>query len=1284
MSFGELLGGRFRLEALAAAGGMGKVYRALDLATVEPVAVKVLLDSSSQHLGQLQHEAELLRSVSHPGIVRYVAYDASPGRQAFLAMEWLDGEDLSELLKRRRLTVAEVVELGKRVAEALAAAHARGVIHRDLKPRNIYLVGGRTDEPKLLDFGIAHLAGVTLADDEALMGTPGYMAPEQARSGDTIGAPADVFSLGCVLFECLTGVHPFQADHPIALLARIIFDEPSRVREICPEVPPWLDALVMQMLAKDPSRRPRDGAAVAAALAAEEAPETPVSSKSMLSITGWERRFLGVVVVGRPPAPAAPDVTLCVTVAGPALEEVQRVAAEYGGRLEMLADGTMVIIISGPTVPTDIAVQLARCALALEAHFPERRIAVTTGWGKLGRGLPVGAAIERAMKLLREAEVGEPHITLDEQTAGLIDARFDIAGFEEGRLELRGERVLDEVWRPLLGRPTPCVGRDDELQVLQQAWARCAAGAAQVVLITGPAGMGKSRLIQELVERVRRSGEAAAIWIGRGDPLRADSTSGLLAEAIRGAAGLRGGEPLELRREQLRARVGRHVPERHRQRVSEFLGELVGIPFPDDDRLPLRAARQDPALLGEQMQRALRDFLRAECGAQPVLLVLENVHWGDRASMGFIEAALRGLEDQPLMVLASARPEIEAVFPRLWEGCGRVDVRLRQLSPRAGARLARQALGEAADEPLIQRLVAQSEGHPFFLEELIRAAAEGRGAVLPETVVAMVQVRLEGLEPGVRRALRAASVLGEVFWRGALLPLLGLGASGPGSARHARTVDDCLQALLDQELCVKHRESRFPGQEEYAFRQTLLREGAYALLTEEDRELGHRLAGEWLERAGEADPVVLAGHYERGGLGILAADLYLRGAELASARLAYLDAERCYARASELMGGLPLAARRGRGLSRFRLGHHEDALADMAAAREQAAEAKDTAAEVEILLDEAMILDWMGEYRGAEERVSSAQERAAAVTSPRIKARLHLGAGRTLHRADREKEAAALLTCAADLASGLGDEGYETHVIALLLLGFILPNLGRTEDAARALDEVIRQCEERSDLLHLGAALNNRALVRAYRGDREGMVADFEHTIALGRELGQPMLELGGHFNLAEYLYLMDDVAAAEPHAQAAAAVASRCGSRYRPPVLALQGRLRLYQGDVAGAREAAAEVRAYQNDTQARGDAADEALSPSEDVLCAMIELATAECEDAAWDALEACSAVCSVGQERIEVLEARALAALRRGLFAQARQQLGKALIASGKIPNVMEGRLRRWLAEAERQAG
>jgi hypothetical protein len=875
---GDVIDDRFEIGDHAGSGGMSEVFRARDRASSEQLAVKVLRVSDRALRARFMREVAVLAELRHPAIVRYVAHGETAQGEPFLAMEWLDGEDLASRLERGSLGVDESVALAARVADALAAAHARGVIHRDLKPSNLFLVSGDAAQIKVLDFGIAAQGGVTrLTQAGALLGTLGYMAPEQARSSETIKAAADVFSLGCVLFECLTGQRAFTGDHPMALLTKILFDDVPRVRELHPEIPAPLDALVASMLAKDQEDRPRDGAAVLAALSADSTGSLGRTTAGERrpsvvppSLGRGERRLLAVVLIGQDRSVNL-DETRRIGDARltPFEEALWSVAAAHEGRFDLLADGSMVASIAGSTSATDLATQAARCALALHRAAEGSAIALTMGHSDGGGRRSMGDAIDRAARMIAPG-ASDQAIAIDEVIAGLLDARFDVRAAEAG-LSLHGERALGEGGRTLLGKLTPCVGRDWELAMLKSTLTECVEEpVARAALVTGAAGSGKSRLLHEFLRTVRERGRPLEIWIGRGDSLRAGSAFAMLGEALRGASGIRDGEPLVTRRQKLWARLSRCVPEASRRRVAEFLGELVGTPLPDDDSAPLRAARQDAQLMGEQMRSAWEDFVRAEASAQPVLLVLDDLHWCDLPTVRFVDAALRSLEDQPFMVLALARPEIHELFPKLWAERSPQEIRLRALPLRVSERLVRQVLGESIDDPTVKRIAALADGNAFYLEELIRAAAEGRGDALPETVLSMVEARLGSLPAEARRLLRAASVFGEVFWAGGV-------ASLSGVAEGARELD----SLVDLEVLVRRPESRFPGEEELAFRHVLLREGAYAMLLEADRALGHRLAGAWLKERGESDPMVLAEHFERGGDPAGAGRFYLRAATLA-------------------------------------------------------------------------------------------------------------------------------------------------------------------------------------------------------------------------------------------------------------------------------------------------------------------------------------------------------------------------------------------------------------------
>src|SRR4029078_906898 len=265
---GKVVSGRFQLLAEAGSGGMGTVYRARDLTDGATGAVKVLTGREVREAARFEQEASILSGLAHPAIVRYLTSGIAESGERFIAMEWLDGEDLAMRLDRKPVTVAEAVALARRAAEALAYAHARNIIHRDVKPENLFLPALTIERLKVLDFGIApRTRGARkLTRTGSVIGTPGYMAPELVRGERDVTPGADVFSLGCVLFQCLTGARVSEAEDATALCARILLQEAPRARQLQPVLPKALDDVVARMLAKDPGRRLPAAPAVIAAL----------------------------------------------------------------------------------------------------------------------------------------------------------------------------------------------------------------------------------------------------------------------------------------------------------------------------------------------------------------------------------------------------------------------------------------------------------------------------------------------------------------------------------------------------------------------------------------------------------------------------------------------------------------------------------------------------------------------------------------------------------------------------------------------------------------------------------------------------------------------------------------------------------------------------------------------------------------------------------------------------------------------------------------------------------
>lgn len=831
--------GRYRLQHRVGRGGTAAVYLATDRETGEPVAVKLLELARPDDLERFAREAEVLASLEHPAIVRYLGHGTTPEGRLWLAMQWLEGEDLAQRLERGPLGVDECLVLCTRIAQALSAAHGHGLVHRDVKPGNLFLPGGRIEDVMLVDFGLARRQHIDrqVTRPGVVVGTPGYMAPEQVRSGDQVDGRADLFSLGTVLYECLTGQPAFDAPDPVAILLRVLIGDPTPLRTLAPHVPAPVVELVEGLMAKSRDRRPRSAEEVLERLAGARralVPPEPVTAGG--PITHGELRLQAVVLARLvlPRDPHANTVRLPPTTeAEELMGELQAQALLLGGRVDRLVDGSIVGSVGG-AVATDLATAAARLALTLRERFRGWSVTLATGRAELGPEGPSGEVIDRAVALPQETE----NVRIDELTAELLDRRFELGKDALGHV-LRLEREMFDPHRPVLGKSTPFVGREQELLGALGVFEQCVAEQSpRVVLVTGLPGGGKSRLRRELVHRILSRAE---LLLGRAEPLRAEQPFGLMAPVVRRACGIRATDAPDTQRDRIVARVARTLPADRAVGVAEWLGELAGVPFPDEGRPDLQAARAEPVLKGGRIQRAFETWLGAECEARPNVLVLDDLHWADAASVRLVGDALRRLADRPLFVLALARPSLWERYPDLWRGVATTTtIDLRALSDRAGEHLVRAVLGREAPNDLVRQVVVCGEGNPLLLEELIRATARGEPAGAASSAGAVMQARLESLSSEERRVLRAASVFGRAFWAGGVERLLG--GEGPASKTSA-----ILARLAEDELVLPRAESGLGGQKEWRFRHDLLRDAAYATLTADDLARAHLGAAEWLE-----------------------------------------------------------------------------------------------------------------------------------------------------------------------------------------------------------------------------------------------------------------------------------------------------------------------------------------------------------------------------------------------------------------------------------------------------
>jgi tRNA A-37 threonylcarbamoyl transferase component Bud32 len=294
---GTRLADRYAIEERVATGGMGTVFVAVDERLGRRVAIKVLkeeLAHDPRFIERFRREARAAGALSHPNVAGVYDFGEDSDRH-FMVMEMASGRDLAQVLREEgRLSSDRVVRIGTQIAEAIGHAHNAGLVHRDIKPANVII--GEEDKVKVTDFGIARAAGdATLTATGSVLGTAHYISPEQA-AGDKIGPGTDIYSLGIVLYEMLTGTLPFTGDSALAVAMRHVSDEVPRPGELNRDVPDGLDEVVAKATAKAPEDRYASGSDLAAALAASLGPtadQPAVAARTAVGAAGTTAVFTG-------------------------------------------------------------------------------------------------------------------------------------------------------------------------------------------------------------------------------------------------------------------------------------------------------------------------------------------------------------------------------------------------------------------------------------------------------------------------------------------------------------------------------------------------------------------------------------------------------------------------------------------------------------------------------------------------------------------------------------------------------------------------------------------------------------------------------------------------------------------------------------------------------------------------------------------------------------------------------------------------------------------------------
>ncbi len=375
--------GRYAILGELGRGGMGVVWRGYDPELRRPVAIKQLLprpaeaqDVLERRLRRFQQEGQAAAKLNHPGIVGVLEIGESKG-QPFMVMDFVEGQAFDEVLKDRQLTPRRICELVRGVAEGLGHAHEQGIVHRDVKPANILV--DSEGQARLTDFGLARdmdLVGTSsLSQAGQILGTPHFLSPEQASGKPELTCPAsDVFALGGVLYFALTGALPFDGTSLVQLVGEILYSEPTRPREISPQINRDLETLILKCLAKEPERRYPDGAAVARELerflAGEAIEARPLGGRERLWRLARRNKALTLVIL-----------TSLLTIVAGGLYSVARIRSERdaaeAGRLQAEAARTEALAAREQALAEGERARAAEASAQANAARVEREVEVS-------------------------------------------------------------------------------------------------------------------------------------------------------------------------------------------------------------------------------------------------------------------------------------------------------------------------------------------------------------------------------------------------------------------------------------------------------------------------------------------------------------------------------------------------------------------------------------------------------------------------------------------------------------------------------------------------------------------------------------------------------------------------------------------------------------------------------------------------------------------------------------------------------------------------------------------
>ncbi|MEM7446846.1 MAG: protein kinase [Myxococcota bacterium] len=841
--------GPYTLLAEVARGGSGTVYEARAEGDETTVAVKVF---------ELPHQADARRflleakiRLQHPNIVKLLDAAEDETGTPYIVLELLEGEPMSRVLARRRLDEMEVIDLGIQVCRGLEVAHAQTIVHRDIKPSNLFYCSDGT--VKILDFGIALPIrnAQRMTTTGKVVGTPGYLSPEQAAGNKELDRRVDIWGLGTVMYEALVGTTPFERETLVSTVFAILNEE-QRPLSSQVQVSPSLSAVIDRCLAKKrvdrwPSATELRHALEEIALSSGRAPR---AEKAQVIPYGEVRQVAALSARG------VRD-----------LDAFRRSVSLHGG-VTYVSGSAHALAIFGGTCTEGVEAPMAMQAAERCEHYANA-VGVAAGSAMSQSGGPGGPAIEYADQASQEADSG---VVVHSSAKDVLT---------------RLESFYGQRWRSRLphapwtqpSRRDPISGRTSELRQLDaviEAFAQ--EGRGDRLLISGPLGAGKTALRFEFERRLEAALAEVRVLRAQAHPTFKSRPFGLFRDLIRRclpAAELLDTPDVKAHQRMLRDFALHSMPSTETELALFGLAALMGVPVAAiGSQVPVTNKTSHllraPVSSGgaEEISAVLRGFFDHVLQSKKLALIIEDLHWADPMSLTFVEELADSYADAGLVALLTARPELFDERSDFMAGLTVRKLALRGVSPRFLASFLETLPGAAQlQKEELHELCDQAEGNPYLAQALLgsreRTAERARPGVrmLPPEVFSAVQSRLDHLPFLERSLLRRAAVFGRPFTAREIASL-GVADAPP-----------MLDALVRRGI-LKSKARRGASVREYRFQSSLMHEAIYETLSPEARAEQHVRVAMLLGDGEDPSDEEIATHYERSGDHSRAADYF--------------------------------------------------------------------------------------------------------------------------------------------------------------------------------------------------------------------------------------------------------------------------------------------------------------------------------------------------------------------------------------------------------------------------